>query len=995
MAVNERQELEELRRLDELEQKAKAAPPERAVDYDRLTDPHEIDFAKGRQGQMSDGEIQEAIRQYRAIKKADNGQSTMGWTSIPTKKAIPQFVQAPPPEPAAPPPTIPAEPTPSPTGPGFFTPRITLDDLKGATGQSALASGLAMGALTPPPFQPLGFLAGGAGALLAEEGTRRLQENLGEIPGFIAGTVASVLLGGGVGRGMRTPSHPTQFKNTTIESPETQPFTIPPSQSLHEVVPQGGAYSVGSEMLTPPSSRLDVHHQFDTGTGQSLFGPLQRIDAPEPHMFGGEPIATPLAPKTRLWQNEGLPSDTSFTPRLDVKTPTLAQQPTPAREITPLPKPAGIDTGSQGTRGEWVPPKTYTEPPTPNRWRQAWNAEKQRWGQELPVLKTQPTSPVISSVESTHVYVEDFMESYVQQPWLKGLMKYGDNTKLAPLEKQWIAEWKAGRDPQANMPSDFKQMFQRMDTLLEEENTINRRRGLPEISKAQGPYAPRITDEDFKLQRSIARAHEGAKTPQGIGSFGEARTLETLEEGLKKGVTYKDWRTALLMREARGAALRATDIMMTDLEKGNVLFKTKEAAEAASLTGKGYLAEGLPFQPKGGWWVRSPEERQFLLQNLRQMGSGTLADIRGWAQQWLRNPSLVNPWPHIVKNMGLKQMQQAVASGLRPDQVFKQSLVYRWGKPDMLDEFKNVMPFTKSGSTVWEIMETAGPKTAIQQMSRVPGMLNSYARNKIFAQWDPAMRYGLWREYVKKGMSPQEAANNTWIDLIRYGTRADRIDAWNSVPFNFFVPWRVGTMRTMNKALQSAPVRFGLFMGAVDTLRELDYRVNGRWTHLPYDYIERPLMTLVKEGKSEALQTAMATIVAGPGGEYMFRSIQNILNEAQGKGTIGDVRTLVWGLAQVYDLYPQYEAWTKDHNPEHITDMLGLLLMGRHATPYGGPHRLGELIPEALIRKHPQVQQGEDLREAVKQHSEVKAMQKQQRDIQKYQQPWPTTVPVQ
>lgn len=1061
MAVDERQELEELRRIDELERKAQAAPA-RVLDISKLTDPHEIEFAKGRQGQLSDDEIQEGIRQYRAITKADKGKATQGWTNIPTMKgAAPQVIPAAQVQQETPAPTIPA----TSSKPGFFTPRLTMEDLKGASGQSALASGLAMSAFAPGLAKIPAFVAGAGGSLLADEGTRRLQENMGETPGALAGMGLSLLTGMGVGMAGRTPSHPTQFKGAAIESPETtpQPFTIPASEALHETIPRGGAYATGPEMLTPPGARIDPRHQFSTGTGESLFGPLERLDAPEMGPFGGEPIAMPQGPKTRIWQDEGVPSDNSFTSRLDEKYPTLESKPVAPRVITPdttgyirstvdlqslrkanafqfrspesgtskpstsqgplildkegqvidgnhrlreavvrgdktievlapptpIKAPVGLDMGATGPSGEYIPPKTYIEPPTPNRFRQAWNAEKQRWGQELPVLKTQPTSPVISSVEATHVYVEDFMEGYVHQPWLKGLMKFGDNTKLAPLEKHWIAEHKAGRDPQANMPDDFKQMFTRMDTLLAEENAINRRRGLPEIPKVDGPYAPRMTDDDFKLMRSITRNQEGAKTPQSIGSFGDARTIETLDEGLRKGVTYKDWRQVLLLREARGAALRATDIMLTDLEKMGVLHRTKEAAEAASLTGKAFAAEGIPFQPKGGWWVRSGEERQFLLQNLRQMGTGTLADIRGWAQQWLRNPSLVNPWPHIVKNMGLKQMQQAVASGLRPDQVFKQTLIHRWGKPDMLEEFQKVMPFTKSGSTVWELIEKAGPKTTIQQMSRVPGILNSYARGKIFADWDPAMRYGLWREYVKKGMNPQEAANHTWIDLIRYGTRADRIDAWNSVPFNFFVPWRVGTMRTMNKALQSAPVRFGLFMGAVDTIREMDYRMNGRWTHLPYDYVERPLMTLVKEGKSEALQTALATMTAGPGGEYMFRSIQNILNEAQGKGTVGDVRTLVWGLAQVYDLWPQYKAWQKDGKAEHITDMLGLVLLGRHATPYGGPHRFGELIPESFIRTNPAVHQGEEMREGMKQHSDVKAMQKQQRDIEKYQQPWP------
>lgn len=996
MASNPRQELDELRKLEALEKKAST----QVIDTSRLKDPHEIQYIEGMRGhRVPEDQLQDDLKQYRAIKKADRGMPTMGQTKIPTTKGEVQ-----PSTPIAANPEANSEPAPTPNIPptkSVFEPRVGLEDLKGPVGQSALTAGLATSAFVPGLYKIPAFLAGGGAAILAEEGTRRLQEGMGDIPGYLTGLALSMIAGGGAGMAGRTPSHPSKIGRVTIESPETnpllgepQPAGIPPTKGLYESIPRGGAYS-SQEILTPPSSRISAERQFSTGSGESLFGeefggqsPFNmRSDLP----LGPLPEVNPLG--TRLWADEGIRAP------LQEKYPTIEQTPISPKQLEFEAKQRGpqkppstplVDTGTIGNHGEYVPPKDYIEPPLPSKWRQVWNAEKQRWGQEYPVLKTHPDSPVISGMEATHVSVEDFMERYVQQPWIKSLMKFGDNTKLAQLEKKWIEDYKAGRDPSIGMPDNFKQMFQRMDSLLAEENAINRRRGLPEIKKVEGPYAPRLTDEDFKLMRSITRSHEGAKTSQGIGPFQETRGFETLDEGLRKGITYKDWRHSLLMREARGSVLRATDQLMTDLEQAGVIFKTKEGAEAASLTKRAYPADGLPFSPKEGkWWVRSAEERQFLLQNMRQMGTGTLQDIRQWAQQWLRNPSLVNPWPHIVKNMGLKQMQQAIAGGLRPDQVFKQGLVYRHGNPDMLEEFKQVMPFTKSGQTVWEIMEQAGPKTMVQRLSRVPGQLNSYARRKIFAEWDPAMRYGLWREYVRKGMSPQEAANHTWIDLIRYGTRADRIDFWNSVPFNFFVPWRVGTLRTMNKALQTAPVRTAAFIGATDFIRELDYRYNGRWTHLPYDYWERPIMTLLNEGPKEAGKTALATMIAGPGGEYMFRTIQNLLNTVGGKGGIGDIRTIAWGLAQVYDLWPQYTAWEKDHDPRHITDMLGLVLLGRHATPFGGPHRFGELIPENLIRTVPYVKQAEEQGKAVRERSEARQEHTILRDVEKMKEPFP------
>ena len=986
------------------------------INLDTLTDPHEREYVQGRQGQIPPDELKENIRQFRAIQRSDQLQDSSPQPTIPATPIE---------EPTTTTPTVPAQPDP------WWKPRIGVSDLMGPTGQAAFAAGLSTAAVTPTPFQPLGFLAGTTSAIIADEGTRRLQEQYGEVPGGIIGLVLSAVSGGGVGSAARTkPMGP--FTNVSPKVVEPVPTKTPP-MIISETTPRGGAYS-SQEIITPPGSRISGgpygEGQFTTGSGESLFGEMGPSIPPDT----GKPLGWEPRPGQKYSLSPEYIKPRKPTGTLPEKTPTIEEKPLSfgehaaeqaARPQPPSPKPAGIDIGSVDTKGRWVPPKDYVEPVTPSSWKQKLNAERQRWGQELPVLRTHPDSPVISSIEATHVFVEDQMESLVHQPWVKTLMKLGDNKKVAEMEARWVQAWKQGQDWMSGVPDDLKQMFKWRDEQFAIENDIRRRRGLPEIPKVEGPYLPRITDEDYKLMRAITRSQEGAKASQSVGAHAQARAVETLREGLDKGITYRDWRLAFLMREARGSVLRATDQMMTDLEKGGVLHRSPEAAKAVSVTGKAYPVDGLPFTPKEGWWVRSPEERQFLLQNLRQFDA-SLGNIRSWAQQWLRNPSLVNPWPHIMKNMALKQMQQAKASGLDMHKVWLNTYRYRYGtepdfedptmlqsiagkagiplreahklikggvsssigKPDMLEEFNNTMPFTSSGRTVWEVIEKAGPKTMAQQLSRGPGILNSYARRKIFAEWDPAMRYGLWREYVRKGMSPQEAANHTWIDLIRYGTRADRIDAWNSVPFNFFVPWRVGTIRTINKALQSAPVRFGLFMGAVDTLRELDYRLNGRWTHLPYDYIERPLMTLMMEGKTEALSTLAATIIAGPGGEYMFRTVQNIINTAQAKGQLGDIRTIAWGLAQVYDLWPQFQAWEKDHDPRHITDMLGLVLLGRHATPYGAPHRVGELIPESLIRTRREVKETEEFREAIKQRGEAKQSRKLQRDIQKYQQPF-------
>ena len=783
--------------------------------------------------------------------------------------------------------------------------------------------------------------------------------------------VPAALKGGmGVLKGLRPPE-PGMLVPPTASSTVLEDVPV-----LSQTTPRGGAYS-GEEILTPPGSRIEGG--FSTGTGEDLYQGSPFIQYPEPPIA---PLGKSIVPKGQLPE----------------KTPTFEVQPgkqyttpseTPSKTLTVGPE--RVEMGSPGPIGGWTPPPTPTEP---GYWKKVLKYEQAKWGQEYPVLKRVPQSPVISEIEGHHVFVENEMETLTQQPWVKGIMKIGDRDGKK-YEAQAIADWVAGgKTPEAyeaavsKLPANLRQMLKERDNQIAVENEIRRRRGLPEITPIAGPYFPRMASQEWRELRDITRRHPAqAATSQSVGAFQQPRAMQKFEEGEKLGVEYEDWRRSFLMREARGRVLQATDKMMTDLEQVGVLHKSEVAARAASPTGEVQPVTGLPFAPEGGkWWVRSKEEAQFLIQNLKS-AQHSLGSLSGFAKNYIRNPSLVNPWPHIVKNMGLKQMQQAVVGGLNPARVLNSTFAYRRGKADMLDEFNSVMPFSKEGKTVWDIMQTAGPKGPVEAFEKGIGSLNSFSRGKIFRDWDPAMRYGLWREYVRKGMNLQEAANHTWIDLIRYGTRSDRIDAWESLPFNFFVPWRTGTVRTINKAVQTAPVRAGLFIGAVDTIRELDYRYNGRWTHLPYDYIERPLMTLMTEGPKEGLSTLQTTMVAGPGGEYAFNTIKTMINDVQGKGGISDIRTLVWGMAQVYDLWPQYNAWTKDGDPQHIVDMLGLVAAGCHATPFGAPHRIGEFIPESVIPKSAGVQRAEHRKESIDMMREIRHGRTEKLRLKQYQEP--------
>src|SRR3972149_3509771 len=88
---------------------------------------------------------------------------------------------------------------------GFFEPRLTMEEIKGPSGQAALATGLATSTVGGVP----GFVVGAVSSLLAEEGTKRLQEEFGPEKGLILGLIGSLLTGGKIGvSGKVTPKAP-------------------------------------------------------------------------------------------------------------------------------------------------------------------------------------------------------------------------------------------------------------------------------------------------------------------------------------------------------------------------------------------------------------------------------------------------------------------------------------------------------------------------------------------------------------------------------------------------------------------------------------------------------------------------------------------------------------------------------------------------------------------------------------------------------------------
>lgn len=659
----------------------------------------------------------------------------------------------------------------------------------------------------------------------------------------------------------------------------------------------------------------------------------------------------------------------------------LRRQPAITRE--PI---GGIEKPIPGARSSPQIEEAIVQPPPVvpldkvSAWRQKWQQAKQHMAAEPDVTRVTPESPVISGVEGHRVGIELEVENLTSQEWVKAL-----RTIPAPewkrLEEQAVGTWNAGgRTPEAyvqavqGLPAPFQRMLQHRDQMFQAENAVREKWGLDLIPKQEGPYFPRMTTEEWKGLRSVYRGSPGEATglQQTVKGFQRERQFETLAEGERLGVEYRHPMESFLLREANGASLRMTDELITELEQAGVLNRTRQAALRNSPTGKVWPLEGMPFSPEGGrWWVRTEEEARFLRQNLRALPDR--GDIIHYANQFVRNPSLVNPLPHIVKNMGYKLGLMTTATGGKFSHLLPDIRAYMSGavEPQMLAEFNKVMPFTQSGRTLHDILMEAGPRTVGQETVRQIGRLNRFSAKEIFSKWDPAMRYAKWREYVNQGMPPQEAANNTWQDLIRYGRRSDLVDFWKSTPLNFFVPWRTGTVATTVKALRSEHWgKAAGFIGAMDYIREMDYRQNGRWTHLPIDYIERPMASLTKEDGRvmEALGTGLTTAAFGPGGDFAARSIITVLNDLQGKGQKQDLRNLFWGLGQIYDLLPEFEKWEQTGDVSHLGNMLGLIVLGRHGTTYGAPPRVGQHLPEWLpgLEKSAQVKEAEMRMKVVK-----------------------------
>ena len=625
---------------------------------------------------------------------------------------------------------------------------------------------------------------------------------------------------------------------------------------------------------------------------------------------------------------------------------------------------------------------------TLHRWRK-------RFPMEEAVRKAMPNSPVIAETERWTTGLSDGISRVSEQPWWKGVRKMSPDA-LKDLEEHMINTWIAGgRTPRAAgqaralAPPHVQQAMAWRDRALRLENASRRYFGLEEIPEESGPYLPRMVDEESLDQVTLGAGALGGRGrgPQTtVGPHQKRRGVETYRQGEALGLEYEDPRNSILLREWQGIKLRATHRLFQNLESKGALFRDEAQAQAMSPTGNAWKIKQAP---GGEWWTPTEAEAQFLQQNLTESARGPQTSLVGYANAVMRNPNLVNPAPHVVKNMAIKAF---LARGPVTPYVLARDAVeyFRSSNPQLLREFHEGMPFSKSGEVAADVLgrelRSGSVMDAVRKALRTLGQVQTPSKKVIFEWADPAMRYSLFKHYRGKGMPVYEAANNAWVDLIRYGTRSKVTDNWKAWPFNFFVPWRYGTFVSLVKQVQNHPIRTALLIAGVDYLREARYRQNGRWFHLPWDYIEAPIARIVQSKDKEdfarnALSEVALTSLFGPGGAFAASQIDDMLRLSQGKSDPYEYERLAkmfWGIGQLYDVF------ISDKPMGGASGALGALLLGEHNTLTYQPKRLGPgfgLVPESVLQHLPGMQKSRLVQEAEEMQAEREA--KRQRSLER------------
>jgi hypothetical protein len=621
----------------------------------------------------------------------------------------------------------------------------------------------------------------------------------------------------------------------------------------------------------------------------------------------------------------------------------------------PPPGPQGASMFSGNT-----PPRSNPQPIWARRY-----ANKMRawWQNMLPrsyeIVRKVPESPVISEHQKLMERELSYVQNFTAQPWWQALRRRTEE-EIVDLEHQAVTTYRrllAQNTPRdaawaqavSQAPPDLQALFQYRESRVPTERWAAGQLAVDEPAYTGDPYIARLTNEEGKAVVDLHPqiANWGRHIRQSIGSFDKSRVHATMKEGIQNGVQYEPPTMAAFVRELYSARLEGTARMLKRLKEEGVLFDDKADAIAAGRAlhknaGPVTLVRGF-----GGkdYWARSRVEAQFLAQNLNTTSSsGAMGKMVRVANAFARNPNLIfNPLPHVTKNMAFKYALARVGNFT----LLKSAREFGTNA-QMRARFEAVMPMPATGVRLPQLRALEAGTYLERMVAKgakwVSG--NHFSARFNFAKADPALRYALWKTYVRKGLSDQAAANHVWVDLIRYDENSGALNFWRGIPGNFFGTWRLGTYISLAKQLRSHPIRALLFIGAVEYLREILYRKFGWWTHLPVDYVDAPLASAIQDPRTIP-GVAATTLLFGPGGGQAPHTIEDVMKSIHGDpGQTARVANMFWGLSQLYNMPQTFNAYLKDKDPKHLALILSSAAFATHSALKYQPHRLMQWLPE-------------------------------------------------
>lgn len=657
-------------------------------------------------------------------------------------------------------------------------------------------------------------------------------------------------------------------------------------------------------------------------------------------------------------------------------------------------KPPPDSIFSPDTPPDGIPEEIYAMRIT-NSFKRWW---EKFWPRDLSILKVAPDSPAVTAFQRLLKSDVDYLENFTKLPFWKALRGRSE-AEIIDMEDKAVKSYRAflqqelslkGKNVDrqaafekalAPLPKWFQDIVRYRESRIPIEMAASRELGVDPPGYTGDPYIARLTNEEGKdvveLHPKITNRAKQIRTT--IGSFDNSRVHPTMKEGIKAGAQYEPVARSVLTRELTSTRLESTANLLREL-KGKVLFDSAKEALAANRRlpkPTNRISQVRGFGPKN-YYARTPDEAVFLEQHLSMSEHNPLGKLQQLANTYVRNPSLINPLPHVTKNMLFKYLLARPGGAAK---FIGDTVEFSKGTSPLIERFNKVMPFPETGTRIPNIMAREVGTWGERAMTR-GARVNDPSTQFIFTKADPAMRYSLWKNYVKQGMGDQEAANHVWIDLVRYDANSGGMNFWKAIPFNFFVPWRTGTYVTLAKAMTTHPVRTLLFVGAVEYLREIRYRQTGRWTHLPVDYLDAPLSEAVnnitkihdlrsaRQATQATLATAATTLLFGPGGGQAPNTIKDIMSAMSGDpGQKARLMNMFWGLSQIYNLPREWKAYQTDGNPQHLVNLLTTAAISEHSALKYEPRRLMKWLPEWMpgMQKSQTVAQAEELQELVRQ----------------------------